>query len=290
MFHQSPKHEQSTPTLSKVTESYVIEKDLKPTLLKSMDPQQYGFLPRSCTTFALLSTVHHWLKSIDRTGSKVRVSLPDYRKAFDLVDHNLLTAQLFSLGVKPSVVNWIIDFLRERFRRVKISSENYSNFKLVPAGIPQGKKIDLTTNYVCVEICRWHHNICSHPQGRSEYVTGNGNAFQLNAVKCKELIINFTKQPDAEKTNQPKQPQAKILGVTITKDLRWNFHIGISSKKASKRIYLLKQLKKLTWNLVHLLNSTLLVSGQFWNTLVKFSIKACPSIYQTSWNVSRRER
>ena len=112
MFHQSPKHEQSTPTLSKVTESYVIEKDLKLTLLKSMDPQQYGFLPRSCTTFALLSMVHHWLKSIDGTGSKVRVSLPDYREAFDLVDHNLLTAKLFSLGVKPSVVNWIIDFLR----------------------------------------------------------------------------------------------------------------------------------------------------------------------------------
>lgn len=119
-----------------------------------MDPQQYGFLPRSCTTFALLSIVPHWLKSIDGTGSKVRVSLPDYRKTFDLVDHNLLTAKLFSLGVKPSVVNWIIDFLRERFKRVKISSENYSNFKLVPAGIPQGKKIDLTTNYVYVEICR----------------------------------------------------------------------------------------------------------------------------------------
>lgn len=82
------------------------------------------------------------------------MSLPDYRKAFDLVDHNLLTAKLFSLGIKPSVVNWIIDFLRERFKRVEISSENYSNFKLVPAGIPQGKKIDLTTNYVCVEICR----------------------------------------------------------------------------------------------------------------------------------------
>lgn len=154
MFHQSPKHEQSTPTLSKVTESYVIEKDLKLTLLKSMDPQQYGFLPRSCTTFALLSMVHHWLKSIDGTGSKVRVSLPDYRKAYDLVAQNLLTAKLFSFGVKPSVVNWIIDFLGERFKRVKISSENYSNFKLVPAGIPQGKKIDLTTNYVYVEICR----------------------------------------------------------------------------------------------------------------------------------------
>ena len=57
---------------------------------------------------------HHWLNSTDGTGSSVRTALLDYRKAFDLVDHNLLVAKLFSLGVKPSVVNWIIDFLRNR--------------------------------------------------------------------------------------------------------------------------------------------------------------------------------
>ena len=39
-------------------------------------------------------------------------------------------------------------------------------------------------------------------------------------------------------------PQAKILGVTITKDLRWNVHIENIVQKASKPIYLLKQLKK----------------------------------------------
>ena len=35
----------------------------------------------------------------------------DYRKAFDLVDHTLLVAKLYSLGVKPTVVNWVADFL-----------------------------------------------------------------------------------------------------------------------------------------------------------------------------------
>ena len=39
-------------------------------------------------------------------------------------------------------------------------------------------------------------------------------------------------------------PQAKILGVTITKDLRRNVHIENIVQKASKPIYLLKQLKK----------------------------------------------
>ena len=76
------------------------------------------------------------------------------------------------------------------------------------------------------------------------------NKFQLNPVKCKKLSINFTKQPDAEKKisldSQPfeRVPQAKILGVTITKDLRWNVHIENIVKKASKRIYLLRQPKK----------------------------------------------
>ena len=76
------------------------------------------------------------------------------------------------------------------------------------------------------------------------------NKFQLNPVKCKKLSINFTKQPDAEKKisldSQPfeRVPQAKILGVTITKDLRWNVHIENIVQKASKRIYLLRQPKK----------------------------------------------
>ena len=29
-------------------------------------------------------------------------------------DHNLLVAELYSLGVKPTVVTWVADFLRER--------------------------------------------------------------------------------------------------------------------------------------------------------------------------------
>ena len=85
--------------------------------------------------------LHHWLAATDRTGSTVRVALLDFRKAFDLVDHNLLIAKLFSYGIKPHVVNWIADFLRGRSQRVKINKECCSAFLQVPAGIPQGTKI-----------------------------------------------------------------------------------------------------------------------------------------------------
>ena len=55
---------------------------------------------------------HHWLGATNGTGAYVRAALLDYKKAFDLVDHNLLIAKLYSpAGVKSAVVNWVIDFL-----------------------------------------------------------------------------------------------------------------------------------------------------------------------------------
>ena len=56
--------------------------------------------------------LHKWLETTDGTRSMVRLALLDYRKAFDLVDQYLLIGKLFSLGMKPSVVNWIADLLR----------------------------------------------------------------------------------------------------------------------------------------------------------------------------------
>ncbi|XP_028417134.1 uncharacterized protein LOC114541408 [Dendronephthya gigantea] len=43
-----------TSTLSKVAEKFIIDRGLRPTLLRSLDPSQFGFVPGSCTTFALI--------------------------------------------------------------------------------------------------------------------------------------------------------------------------------------------------------------------------------------------
>ena len=46
---------------------------------------------------------------------------------------------------------------------------------------------------------------------------------------------------------------AKILGMTLTDDLKWNKHIGIVVLKASKRLYLLKQLRRAGVDKKHLI-------------------------------------
>ena len=124
-----------------MAERFIIDKELKPVLLKPLDFQQYGFIPKSCTTFALISMLNKWLIETDATGSVTRVVLLDYKKAFDLMDQKLLIAKLFSYGIRSTVINLIIDFLRNQLQRVKISTEGVFDFLLVPAGVPQGTRI-----------------------------------------------------------------------------------------------------------------------------------------------------
>ena len=116
-----------TSTLSKIAEGFVIKKSVKPVMLSCLDPCQYGFIPHSSTTFALISMLHRWLHATDGTGTTIRTALLDFKKAFDLVDHHILISKLFSLGIKPTIVNWIIDFLQNMQQRVKLNGNCYSD-------------------------------------------------------------------------------------------------------------------------------------------------------------------
>ena len=129
-----------TSTLSKIAEGFMINYTLKPVVLPSIDPSQFGFIPGSSTTFALISMFHHWFRAADGTGSTVRTALLDFRKAFDLIDDHILFARLCNLGVKPTAVNWIIDFLRDRQQRVELNGA-FSDWLSVPAGVPQGTRL-----------------------------------------------------------------------------------------------------------------------------------------------------
>ena len=130
-----------TSTLSKISESITIERGLKSHILSFIDPCQFGFLPGFSTTLALISMIHHWLRDTVATSSTVRAILLDYRKAFDLVDHNLLMYRLKDLGVKPTVINWIADFLKNRTQRVKLNNSCFSDWFDIPAGVPQGTRL-----------------------------------------------------------------------------------------------------------------------------------------------------
>ena len=76
------------------------------------------------------------------------------------------------------------------------------------------------------------------------------NKLQLNADKCKELIIDLKKAKhhfDAVTVNSKEIERVDsltLLGVTITSMLQWNFHVLEIIKKANKRMYFLILLKR----------------------------------------------
>ena len=130
-----------TPTISKIAEGYVVQNHVKPAVLKHIRPDQYGCIPKSSTTHALVNLIHQWLKATDGTGSDVRILIMDYKKAFDMIDHNLLISKLKRLEINPHIINWICDFLSNRQQRVKLNNDIFSEWKEILAGVPQGTKL-----------------------------------------------------------------------------------------------------------------------------------------------------
>ena len=60
-----------TACLSKVAEECVVVDYVKPAALTVLDPNQYGAVPNSSTTQALIHMVHHWSKETDGNGATV---------------------------------------------------------------------------------------------------------------------------------------------------------------------------------------------------------------------------
>ena len=116
-----------------------MEEYVKPAVLKKIDPRQYGTIPNSCTTHALISMTHNWYAGTDGNGATSRVVLFDFRKAFDLIDHSVLVGKLPSYDFPKRILCWIVDFLMDRKQRVK--HDCYSVWRSVSAGVPLGTKL-----------------------------------------------------------------------------------------------------------------------------------------------------
>ena len=115
-----------THVISKIAEEFIVEEFVKPAVMAVIDDNQFGTVPKSSTTQALISMIHAWSNHTDGNGSTVRVVLFDFRKAFDLIDHCILARKLENLDLPPRIVSWITDFLKDRKQRVKLSRECFS--------------------------------------------------------------------------------------------------------------------------------------------------------------------
>ena len=85
-----------------------------------IDERQFGGLAGTGTTDALVEMVHTWCEATDKPGTFVRVLLVDYSKAFDHINHEILIAKLYGMGLPAYLVRWMAAFLIDRQQSIKI--------------------------------------------------------------------------------------------------------------------------------------------------------------------------
>ena len=167
-------------------------------------------------------------------------------------------------------MNWVVDFLTNRQQRVKLSEQCFSEWGQVPAGVPQGTKLGpwlflLMINDLSIpNVLTWKYVDDTTfeeivPRGASSEIQkaadkvvdwSKDQRMHLNEDKCKEIRIGFKKNKhffDPVLINGKDlsvDENAKILGVTISNDLKWNSHVEQAIKKANKRLYFLVQLRR----------------------------------------------
>ena len=155
-----------TPCVSKVAEEFVVEDFDKPAVLNVIAGSQYGAIPKSSNSMALISMMHAWVLGTDRNGATVRTMLSDYRKAFDFIVHRILIDKLEGLVMPRSVLNWIMDLLSDRSQRIKLAKGCYSpGYHMVP-NWARGCLSFLST--IWTQILHIYGNLRTTPRPRSK--------------------------------------------------------------------------------------------------------------------------
>ena len=169
------------------------------------------------------------------------------------------------------ILRWMGSFLLDRTQQVKIG-KTVSSVGNPNGGVPQGTVSgpinfimyinDLTTiapiyKYVddstLFEVCHEGDNTCIQESVDMVGLWTNQNDMRLNSEKCKEMIIDFSRNNSLTSGIRSvtigeqvleRVEHAKMLGVTISNNLTWSKHVDNIVSIAGKRVYMLYQLKR----------------------------------------------
>ncbi|CAB3374662.1 Hypothetical predicted protein [Cloeon dipterum] len=211
----------------------------------------------------LLKTLDNWTAALDSSsGQHVHAVFLDWAKAFDRVPHQRLLSKLQHHGVDGEVLRWLKNFLVGRSQFVRFGGARSEPCE-VTSGVIQGSVLGplLFNIYVSDLPAALKTNLVQYADDCTVFkvvscqddvdelqddlalvdIWCTNNGMQLNAKKCVAM--------DISRARQPWTPQytiggvaldyvctQRLLGVHISRDLRWNHHVDVQRKKAARTL------------------------------------------------------
>lgn len=191
----------------------------------------------------------------------------DFSKAFDFVNHAILSAKLKQLPLNPYIINWYHSFLYARQQCV-VSYNFLGQWKLVNRGTTQGSvsgpylfniflnDLEIFFNGCPVLFKYANDSTILSPIARNsdpsadlvgQFLTWcKDNRMVCNPCKCKELVFrkknhNVLYSPI---NNIPQCNSFVLLGVTLQSDGNFDEHVRTKLVKANKCLHVLRTLRK----------------------------------------------
>ena len=237
-----------------------------------MDPMQFAYRKARGTDDACAELIYQIFEHLEMQGNYVRLLFVDFSSAFNTMLPSVLVDKLSTMSVSSSLCRWILNYLRDRSQRVRIGN-TYSRSINTNIGAPQGCVLSpvLFTHYTdeyrgnsphsftikyaddtaIIGLVNKDADEIHYRRAVEDFVARcDQEGLILNVKKTKEMVIDFQKKqsdktPLTIKGETIEQcEQYKYLGLTISKNLTWDAHCETSKKKAMKKLYYLRTLKK----------------------------------------------
>ncbi|KAI4905306.1 hypothetical protein NFI96_022731, partial [Prochilodus magdalenae] len=125
-----------TPIIMKCFERVVLS-HIQSSIPNTTDPLQYAYRSNRSTSDAIAAALHVSLSHLENKDSYVRILFIDYSSAFNTVVPHRLTYKLSSLGLHPTLCDWLLSFLTGRPQSVRIGNRT-SAIITTNIGTPQG--------------------------------------------------------------------------------------------------------------------------------------------------------
>ena len=231
-----------------------------------LNPFQHGFRAKHSCESQIIAFSREIFDNLE-ASKQTDMIVMDFSKAFDKVDHSLLTYKLVKLGVNKNVVMWIKSFLKNRTQSVVVEGHQ-SEVLPVLSGVPQGSVLgpslflcyindlpdslksrvrlfaDDTVVYLTINSIHdsetLQQDLCKLEQWEKTWsMEFNPDKCEVIRISKKRKITNFPYKLHRKELKSTKN--AKYLGITISQDFSWKTHIQNVSHKANNTLKYIKR-------------------------------------------------